>query len=89
MPTISIYYDTRIMMYFFDTGKHYAPHIHAEYQDDEAVFSILDGEIISGSLPRKQMRLVQAWTELYQESLMVDWKLAISREEPLRIEPLR
>jgi hypothetical protein len=53
------------------------------------VFSILDGEIISGSLPRKQMRLVQAWIELYQDSLMVDWKLAISGEEPFRIEPLR
>lgn len=89
MPTISIFYGIRIMMYFFDTGKHNTPHIHAEYQDDEAVFSILDGEIMSGSLPRKQMRLVQAWIELHQESLMVDWKLAISGEEPLRIEPLR
>ncbi len=40
------------------------PHIHAAYQDNEAVFSILDGEVISGSLPRKQTRLVQAWIEL-------------------------
>lgn len=85
MPTIAIFYGIRIMMYFFDTGKHNMPHIHAEYQDEEAVFSILDGEIMSG----KQMRLVQAWIELYQESLMVDWKLAVSGEEPLRIEPLR
>jgi len=68
MPTIAIFYGIRIMMYFFDTGKHNMPHIHAEYQDEEAVFSILDGEIMSG----KQMRLVQAWIELYQESLMVD-----------------
>ena len=79
----------RIMMYFYDNGKHNMPHIHAEYQDDEAVFSILDGEVISGSLPRKQTRLVQAWIELYQESLMIDWKLAVSGQEPLRIEPLR
>ena len=57
------------MMYFSDNGKHNMPHIHAEYQDDEAVFSILDGEVISGSLPRKQTRLVQAWIELYQDSL--------------------
>lgn len=76
-------------MYFYDNGKHNMPHIRAEYQDDEAVFSILDGEVISGSLPRKQTRLVQAWIELYQESLMIDWKLAISGQEPLRIEPLR
>jgi hypothetical protein len=77
------------MMYFYDTGKHNLPHLHAEYQDDEAVFSILDGEIIAGSLPRKQRRLVQAWIELYQESLMVDWKLAVSGHEPFRIEPLK
>ena len=65
------------------------PHIHAEYQADEAVFSILDGEVISGSLPRKQTRLVQAWIELYQESLLIDWKLAVAGQEPFRIEPLR
>jgi len=65
------------------------PHIHAEYQDDEAEFSILDGEVISGSLPRKQTRLVQAWVELYQESLLIDWKLAVAGQEPFRIELLR
>ena len=54
MPTISIFYGIQIMMYFYDNGKHNMPDIHAEYQDDEAVFSILNGEIISGSLPRKQ-----------------------------------
>ncbi|MGZ8190533.1 MAG: DUF4160 domain-containing protein [Methylococcaceae bacterium] len=26
------------MMYFYDETKHHTPHIHAEYQDDEAVF---------------------------------------------------
>jgi hypothetical protein len=66
MPTISIFYGIQIMMYFYDNTQHHKPHIHAEYQDDEAVFSILDGEVISGSLPRKQTRLVQAWIELYQ-----------------------
>ena len=89
MPTISVFYGIRIMMYFYDTGKHNTPHIHAEYQDDEAVFPILNAEIISGQLPRKQKRLVQAWVELYQESLMIDWKLAVSGQEPFRIEPLK
>ncbi len=74
---------------FFRYWKALTPNVHAEYYDDEAVFSILDCEIISGSLPRKQMSLVLAWIELYQESLVVDWKLAVSGEEPLRIEPLR
>jgi hypothetical protein len=89
MPTISIFYGIQILMYFYDNSQHNTPHIHAEYQDDEAVFSIITAELISGSLPRKQTRLVQAWIELHQESLMVDWKLAVSGQEPQRIEPLR
>ena len=89
MPTIAIFYGIQIMMYFYDNTQHHTPHIHAEYQDDEAVFSILDADVISGSLPRKQTRLVQAWIELHQESLMIDWSLAVTGQEPLRIEPLR
>ncbi len=89
MPTISIFYGIQILMYFYDNSQHNTPHIHAEYQDDEAVFSIVTAELISGSLPRKQTRLVQAWIELHQESLMVDWKLAVSGQEPHRIEPLK
>ena len=89
MPTLAIFYGIQIMMYFYDNTQHHTPHIHAEYQDDEAVFSILDADVISGSLPRKQTRLVQAWIELHQESLMIDWNLAVTGQEPLRIEPLR
>lgn len=57
MPTISIFYGIQIMMYFYDTGKHHAPHIHAEYQDDEAVFSILESEILSGTFPKKATKV--------------------------------
>ena len=88
MPTISVFYGIQVMMYFYDQSKHNMPHIHAEYQDDQAVFSILDAEVISGELPRKQTRLVQAWIELHRDSLMVNWKLAVTGQEPFRIEPL-
>lgn len=89
MPTISLFYGIQIMMFFYDNAQHNTPHIHAEYQDSEASFSILDGEILSGSFPRKQTRLVQAWIELHQESLLVDWKLATTGKELHRIEPLK
>ena len=49
----------------------------------------MDAELLSDNLPRKQTRLVQAWIELDQESLMLDGKLASTGQEPLRIEPLR
>ena len=60
MPTISISYGIQIMMYFYDNGKHNILRIHAEYQDDEAVFSILDGEVISGSFHANK----RAWYRL-------------------------
>ena len=45
-------------------GVHHVPHFHAYYQDDEAVFSITPVEQIGGSLPKRQVRLVEAWAEL-------------------------
>lgn len=50
--------------------------------------NIGDGEILSGTLPRKQLRLVQAWIELHRDELMADWELALNGESPYKIAPL-
>jgi hypothetical protein len=44
---------------------------------------------MEGELPRRQLRLVQAWAELHQEELMADWNLAMNGEEPFKIQPLQ
>lgn len=49
---------------------------------------LADGEILAGELPRKQLRLVQAWIELHRDELMADWELAASGEQPYKIAPL-
>ena len=54
-------------MYFKD---HYPSHFHAMYNEFEAVFSIESGEIIQGDLPKKQLRMVRAWTELHRAELL-------------------
>jgi hypothetical protein len=41
-----------------DLGRHNLPHIHVEYQDEEAVFSIPDGQLLAGNLPQRQKRMV-------------------------------
>ena len=89
MPTISIFYGIQILMYFYDNDRHNLPHIHVEYQDFNAVFTIGSGELLSGTLPARQTRLVQAWIEIHREDLILDWKLAINGQDPLKIEPLR
>lgn len=50
--------------------------------------ALADGEIISGELPRKQLRLVQAWIELHRDELLADWELAVNGEMPYKIDPL-
>jgi hypothetical protein len=53
------------------------------------VFSIPDGELLAGTVPPPKAKLVQAWIEIHREDLMADWALAVSGQQPLRIEPLR
>lgn len=88
MPVISMFYGIIIRLYLIDNKQHNLPHIHARYAEFEASLDIMDGEILSGELPRKQLRLVQAWIELHRDELMADWELAISGELPYKIAPL-
>jgi hypothetical protein len=71
-----------------DSQHHNLPHIHARYAEFEASISIGDGEILASELPRKQLRLVQAWIELHRDELAADWELAVSGEKPYKIAPL-
>lgn len=89
MPTIAIFYGIQIFMYFYDNDRHNTPHIHVEYQDFEAVVDINSANLLSGNLPIRQLRMVQAWVEIHREDLLIDWKLAINGQEPIKIEPLR
>ena len=73
---------------YWDEPHHHAPHFHVLYSEYEASVD-LAGEIVAGELPRRQLRLVQAWTELHAEELEANWLLAAD-EKPLNpIAPLR
>jgi hypothetical protein len=75
---------------FWEVGaSHHRAHFHAYYQEHAAVFGIEPVEVISGSLPRRQQRLVEAWAELHQTELMSDWERLQSGHMPLPIAPLR
>lgn len=88
MPVISMFYGIIIRLYLLDNLHHNLPHIHARYGEFEASVGIGDGEVLAGELPRKQLRLVQAWIELHRDELMADWELAASGEPPYKIDPL-
>ncbi|BBB22259.1 conserved hypothetical protein [Abyssogena phaseoliformis symbiont OG214] len=67
-----MFYGIIIRLYFYDKGKHSVAHIHAEYGEFEASFEIETGEILSGPIPNKKIKLVQAWMEIHQEELIAD-----------------
>ncbi|MEN9587165.1 MAG: hypothetical protein RIT15_740 [Pseudomonadota bacterium] len=88
MPIISMFYGIIVRLYLIDNKHHNLPHIHAKYAEFEASINLADGEVLAGELPRKQLRLVQAWIELHKDELMADWELAAAGEQPYKILPL-
>jgi len=88
MPTISMFFGIIIRMYC-DKGEHNPPHFHAYYNEFKAIVDIRKCEIIEGNLPRKQAKLVLAWSEIHQEDLLADWQLATNGELPFKIDPLK
>ncbi len=69
---------------------HNPPHLHAKYNEYFAVLKLDSAEIMEGSLPTKQLRLVQAWIEIHQDELMQNWK-ETQKELPniKKISPLK
>ena len=70
-------------------ASHHRAHFHAYYQEHIVVLGIEPVEVISGSLPRRQQRLVEAWAELHQAELIGDWERLQAGQAPFPIEPLR
>lgn len=85
MPTISMFYGIIIRMYYID---HNPPHFHAFYGKEMAKFNF-DGELIEGNFPAKQIKLIQAWTEIHKKEIEANWELSKNSERPFKIIPLR
>jgi len=85
MPELCRFYGIVIRMYFAD---HPPPHFHAEYGEHEALITIEDTQIFSGSLPPRALSLVREWTFLHKEELRDAWDAARQAKPLGKIEPL-
>jgi hypothetical protein len=88
MPLISSFYGVLIYIYKEIGGKHHKPHFHAKYAEFEGVFDF-DGNLIEGDLPRKQRKLVEAWTLLHGDELNAAWTAWNENGEIVKIKGLR
>lgn len=87
MPLISQFYGILIYLYKELGGHHHKPHIHIKYNEYEASF-FLNGTILNGNLPAKQLKLVQAWIEIHRDELSAAWYCYNKDGEIIKIKGL-
>jgi len=86
VPTISAFFGIVIRMFYKEHGP---PHFHAEYQGQQAKFS-LDGAVLVGNIhSRTARRLIREWASLHRRELQANWKNMKAGCPLERIEPLK
>ena len=88
MPELCRFQGITITMLFKDIKQHNKPHIHVTYGEYGASVGI-DGELLGGSLPSKQFKLVQAWLILHEEELYTAWNNAVQGQPFDKLPPLQ
>jgi hypothetical protein len=84
MPEISRFLGIVIAILY---REHNPPHFHASYGSYDITVGILDG-VVTGSFPKRALRLVLEWYELHQAELLENWELAQQRMPLKPIAPL-
>ena len=49
----------------------------------------LDGEILEGSIPNRQRKMLEGWMAIHEDELKANWKMLCTGEGYFKIEPLR
>jgi hypothetical protein len=74
---------------YINWREHNPPHFHASYGGEEVTVLIEELEVLEGSIPSKQMKMLLGWAAYHQEELMENWRLAERQQELFAIDPLR
>ena len=88
MPIVSQFYGIIISMFFNDTDRHHLPHIHVQYAEYRCSIDFNEN-LLSGNIPNKQRKLVEAWIEIRKEELIALWNILQSGSNGFTIEPLK
>lgn len=84
MPEISRFLGIIISMLY---NEHNPPHFHATYGEYKISVEILSG-VVSGKFPKRALKAVLEWYDLYKNELLEDWELAQKHEVLKKIPPL-
>ena len=87
MPLISSFYGILVYLFKELESPHKKPHVHAVFSGEKMSIAF-DGEILAGSLPRKQQKLVEAWVALHEDELNAAWIALNENGEVIKIRGL-
>jgi hypothetical protein len=85
MPEISLFFGIRVTINY---NNHVPPHFHAEYNGNKVLVDIINVNVLKGYFPKRQLKLILAWTEIHKDELMQNWELARNHQALYRIAPL-
>ena len=88
MPELSRFDGMVIYMLFKDTQQHNKPHVHVYFGEYEASVGI-DGELLAGSLPLKQLKIVVGWLAHNEDAAYAAWNNAVQGLHFDKIEPMK
>lgn len=86
MPTVSVFLGIIIRMYW---KEHNPPHFHVYYQGQEGIFDIQKCEKITGNMPKRQTKYIEARAGFHKDELLANWDLVENGEALTRIAPLK
>ncbi len=87
MPELSRFQGIIIKMLYLDNSQHHKPHVHVYYGEHTAAVAI-DGELLAGSLPVRQLKMVVGWLALHEEAAYDAWNKAVKGIPFDKIKPL-
>ena len=87
MPELSRFQGMIIYLLFRDNKENNKPHVHVYYGEYKAAIGI-DGELLAGKLPARQMKMVVGWLALHEEEAYAAWNLAVAGEHFNKIAPM-
>ena len=87
MPELSRFGGLVVKLQYRDVGQHNKPHVHVYYGEYIASVGV-DGEVLAGSLPAKQLRMLSGWLALHEDEVYAAWNKAVAGEMFAKIAPL-
>lgn len=80
MPLIDEYKGIKFAMRLLDADHHFEPHVHAMYDKYEISIDF-NGNVLAGSMPRKQLADIKYWLRIHAEPLRQAWSVAVTGED--------